>query len=216
MVNATVQRSTLVPLLLQDCLQRQEIAQLYKALAKHAPCPEKQALYRALASSTEVGLLRPARRLKRLGESVPCFRQSWGYWIKQWYLCQVKGETAIAWLHELEERTTKRYLEIIPVSAPNRTRGHDHPVGGHHATLTCHDLLCPRSRYYGDLAPEKVDFNGVLQDFANRVSLTCALETGGKISQTEAMERLDALWQALQTTRMRHRLTQDVPHIPSE
>lgn len=62
-------------------------------------------------------------------------------------------------------------------------------------------FLCPISRYHGKFTPENLAFNANLQEFANSVSLTCALETGGKISPTEAIERIEALWKQLEASK---------------
>jgi hypothetical protein len=203
----TTVRSTLVPVLRQDCLQRQEIAQLYKALAKGETCSRKRDLYRALATQAEQGLLRPARRLHRLGESVPAFQPGWRHQLKRWWLGQVNPHRALTWLQGVEEKNTRRYLEVIAVAIPARAKAQPHTPGLADAA-TKQEMLSPRSPYYGQPLPQQVALNQVLQDFANQVSLTCALETGGRISPSDAMERLDSLWQMLQTARMRHRLDQ--------
>jgi hypothetical protein len=41
-------------------------------------------------------------------------------------------------------------------------------------------------------------FRSRLQYFAHRVSITCALETGGKLTPEVAFAQLEALWQTLQ------------------
>ncbi|TVP66883.1 MAG: hypothetical protein EA342_10445 [Leptolyngbya sp. LCM1.Bin17] len=203
-------RSTLVPVLRQDCLQRQEIAQLYKALAKGETCSHKRDLYRTLATQAELGLLRPARRLHRLGESVPAFRPSWGHQLKRWWLCQLNAQRAMTWLQSAEAKNARRYLEVITAVIPTKAKAQRQTAGLGDAE-TKQRMLLPRSPYYGQPLPQQVAFNQVLQDFASQVSLTCALETGGKISPSDAMARLDTLWQTLQMTRMRHRLAQDLP-----
>lgn len=43
-------------------------------------------------------------------------------------------------------------------------------------------FLYPQSRYYGTLTPEHLTFNTNLQEFSQRVSYICALQTGGKLS----------------------------------
>ncbi len=42
------------------------------------------------------------------------------------------------------------------------------------------DFLMPRSKYHGEFTPQNLAFNANLQEFAQRVALICALETGGK------------------------------------
>ena len=57
--------------------------------------------------------------------------------------------------------------------------------------------LFPHSRYYGTFTPENLMFNANLQEFSHRVSIICALETGGKISSQEAYLQIAELWQQL-------------------
>lgn len=56
----------------------------------------------------------------------------------------------------------------------------------------------PRSRYYGEFTPENLVFNANLQEFSQRISYICALETSGKISPESAYQEIKALWQQLQ------------------
>ena len=63
------------------------------------------------------------------------------------------------------------------------------------------DFLYPRSSYYGDFTPENLLFNANLQEFAQRASLICGLETGGKISSEEAYHQLKELWQKLKQSK---------------
>jgi len=58
-------------------------------------------------------------------------------------------------------------------------------------------VMFPHSRYYGKFTPENLIFNSNLQDFSHRVSIICALETGGKISFQEAYTQIAELWQKL-------------------
>ncbi|MFQ3613137.1 MAG: hypothetical protein SNJ68_05380 [Cyanobacteriota bacterium] len=41
-------------------------------------------------------------------------------------------------------------------------------------------------------------FQAQLRQFAQRVSITCALETGGKLAPEVAFRQLETLWQALE------------------
>ncbi len=61
-----------------------------------------------------------------------------------------------------------------------------------------HPYLSPRSRYYGQFTPANLAFNANLQEFATRVNTICGLETGGKITPTEAYWQLRQLWQRLE------------------
>ena len=59
------------------------------------------------------------------------------------------------------------------------------------------DFFCPRSRYYGQVKPENLVFNANLQEFSQRVSLICGLETNGKLSPEEAFDQIRVLWKQL-------------------
>ncbi len=63
---------------------------------------------------------------------------------------------------------------------------------------TATKCLCPHSRYYGTFTPENLMFNANLQEFSHRVSIVCALETGGKIPSQEAYLQIAELWQQLE------------------
>ncbi|MBW4554464.1 MAG: hypothetical protein KME59_00715 [Trichormus sp. ATA11-4-KO1] len=63
------------------------------------------------------------------------------------------------------------------------------------------DFLYPRGRYYGQVKPENLVFNSNLQEFAQRVSYICNLETGGKLPPDEAYEQIKALWKHLKKTK---------------
>jgi len=58
-------------------------------------------------------------------------------------------------------------------------------------------LLYPRSRYYGQFSPATLMFNDNLQQFAHQVGYISGLHTGGKLSDAEAIQKIDQLWQAL-------------------
>lgn len=59
-------------------------------------------------------------------------------------------------------------------------------------------IMFPQSRYYGTFTPNNLMFNANLQEFSHRVSIICALETGGKISAQEAHTQIAELWQQLE------------------
>lgn len=63
------------------------------------------------------------------------------------------------------------------------------------------DFLYPRSRYYGKVKPENLVFNANLQEFAQRVSYICNLETAGKLTPEESYENIHALWKQLKQTK---------------
>lgn len=62
-------------------------------------------------------------------------------------------------------------------------------------------FIMPRAPYHGEFTPERMVFNANLQEFANRVSLICNLETGGKISSEEAYSRIKQLWKQLKASK---------------
>nr|WP_298613771.1 hypothetical protein [uncultured Thermosynechococcus sp.] len=62
-------------------------------------------------------------------------------------------------------------------------------------------FLFPTSRYHGAFTPQNLAFNANLQEFAQRVSYICGLETGGKISPEEAYHQIKALWKQLKKSR---------------
>lgn len=59
----------------------------------------------------------------------------------------------------------------------------------------------PRARYYGDFTPQQLAFNANLQEFAQRVSFICSLETGGKIPSLEAYQQIKDLWKELKRSK---------------
>ena len=63
------------------------------------------------------------------------------------------------------------------------------------------DFLMPRSQYYGEFTPQNLAFNANLQEFAQRVSIICNLETGGKISSAEAYRDIKKLWKDLKASK---------------
>jgi hypothetical protein len=68
------------------------------------------------------------------------------------------------------------------------------------------DFLYPRSRYYGQVKPENLVFNANLQEFAQRVSYICNLETAGKISPEESYQRIKELWKQLKHSKKQLRI----------
>ncbi|MEO0406805.1 MAG: hypothetical protein AAF289_05590 [Cyanobacteria bacterium P01_A01_bin.135] len=62
-------------------------------------------------------------------------------------------------------------------------------------------FLYPRSRYQGEFSPEAMTFNANLQEFAQRVSLICNLETGGKITSEDAYSQIRTLWKTLKRSK---------------
>ena len=63
------------------------------------------------------------------------------------------------------------------------------------------DFLYPHGRYYGQVKPENLVFNANLQEFAQKVSFICNLETGGKIPPEDAYEQIKLLWKQLKQSK---------------
>jgi hypothetical protein len=63
------------------------------------------------------------------------------------------------------------------------------------------NFLYPRGRYYGQVKPENLVFNSNLQEFAQKVSYICNLETAGKIPPENAYEQVKELWQSLRQSK---------------
>lgn len=63
------------------------------------------------------------------------------------------------------------------------------------------NFLFPRSKYWGEFTPQQLAFNANLQEFAQRVSFVCNLETGGKMSADEAYDQIKRLWKDLKQSK---------------
>jgi hypothetical protein len=63
------------------------------------------------------------------------------------------------------------------------------------------EFLYPRSRYYGQVKPENLVFNANLQEFAQRVSYICNLETAGKLPPEESYKQIKQLWKQLKLSK---------------
>ncbi len=62
-------------------------------------------------------------------------------------------------------------------------------------------FLHPRSRYRGQFKPEHLMFNANLQEFAQRVTYICNLETNGKLSPEESYQQIRMLWKQLKQSK---------------
>lgn len=71
----------------------------------------------------------------------------------------------------------------------------------------------PAGKYYGKFTPGNLAFNANLQEFAQRVSLLCGLETGGKLAPEEAYQEIKKLWKQLRQSR-KELLDQSPPPPP--
>ena len=63
------------------------------------------------------------------------------------------------------------------------------------------EFFYPTAHYRGEFTPENLAFNANLQEFAQRVSLLCGLETSGKIPPGDAYKQIKALWNDLKASK---------------
>lgn len=63
------------------------------------------------------------------------------------------------------------------------------------------EFFYPTAHYRGEFTPEHLAFNANLQEFAQRVSLLCGLETSGKIPPGEAYKQIKELWHQLKESK---------------
>ena len=68
-------------------------------------------------------------------------------------------------------------------------------------TFSTTKVMFPYSRYYGKITPKNLMFNSNLQEFSHRLSIICALETGGKISSQDAFTQIRDLWRQLELSK---------------
>lgn len=64
-----------------------------------------------------------------------------------------------------------------------------------------HFLYPYRSRAHSDLSPTQILFSANLQEFAQKVSLMCALESNGKLTPHETFDRIRQLWGSLERSK---------------
>ena len=63
------------------------------------------------------------------------------------------------------------------------------------------DFLYPRHSYHGQVKPENLVFNSNLQEFAQKISYICNLETGGKLPPEQAYKQIKSLWKELKRSK---------------
>ena len=59
------------------------------------------------------------------------------------------------------------------------------------------EFLYPKRSYRGEFTPENLVIDSNLQEFAQKISFICNLETSGKITPQEAYLKIKALWKEL-------------------
>ncbi|HEY9624495.1 MAG TPA: hypothetical protein V6C78_29330 [Crinalium sp.] len=63
------------------------------------------------------------------------------------------------------------------------------------------NFISPRGRYYGEVKPENLVFNANLQEFSQRISLICGLESNGKLTPEESFQQIESLWKQLKVSK---------------
>ncbi len=64
-----------------------------------------------------------------------------------------------------------------------------------------YEFLFPHNKYHGKVKPENLVFNSNLQEFAQKISYICNLETGGKLPPEEAYRQIKSLWKKLKRSK---------------
>lgn len=75
------------------------------------------------------------------------------------------------------------------------------------------NFVSPLATYRGEFSPQQLAFNANLQEFAQRVSLLCGLETNGKVSTEEAYKQIKTLWKLLKSSK-KELLDSSMPEPP--
>jgi hypothetical protein len=63
------------------------------------------------------------------------------------------------------------------------------------------NFLYPRGRYHGSVKPENLVFNANLQEFSQRISYVCGLETNGKMTPEQSYREIKTLWKQLKRSK---------------
>ncbi|KDR54101.1 hypothetical protein APPUASWS_031660 [Arthrospira platensis str. Paraca] len=195
MSQAITARPSVISTLKQICLRKQEIAQIYKAMAKRESSESRRETLRKMATSSEQSILSPARTLKQLGESVPSLKYSWWQRSRDYLIAEVNLPLILNLIEKLEAQDNYYLNQILAEDGQKTTYAMNDQTQDR---LVLQEMLSPYCRYRGQLTSENLRFNQVFQEFSNQVAIACALETSGKISPKQAMERLEQLWQELQ------------------
>ncbi|MGF1491443.1 MAG: hypothetical protein ACFBSC_03095 [Microcoleaceae cyanobacterium] len=75
------------------------------------------------------------------------------------------------------------------------------------------DFLYARSRYHGEFNPQNLVFNANLQEFAQKVTYLCALETNGKIPPEDAYQQIKSLWKELKVSKRNLSIGEEPPQL---
>ena len=62
-------------------------------------------------------------------------------------------------------------------------------------------FLYPSSTYHGQVKPENLLFNSNLQEFSQKASYICCLQTGGKLSPEDSFKQIKSLCKVLKQSK---------------
>jgi hypothetical protein len=62
-------------------------------------------------------------------------------------------------------------------------------------------FLYHNSRYNGQVKPENLVFNNNLQEFTQKISYICSLETAGKLTPEDSYKQIKSLWKELKRSK---------------
>jgi hypothetical protein len=57
------------------------------------------------------------------------------------------------------------------------------------------------AKYHGEFSPQRLAFNANLQEFAHQVNQIVTAQGHGLITDSDALQQIEQLWQALQRSR---------------
>jgi hypothetical protein len=63
-------------------------------------------------------------------------------------------------------------------------------------------FLYSTNRYHGDFQPNHLVFNSNLQEFTQKISYICSLETAGKLTPSASYQQIKSLWQELKCSKV--------------
>jgi hypothetical protein len=77
-------------------------------------------------------------------------------------------------------------------------------------------FLYQNNRYNGNFTPEHLVFNSNLQEFTQKISYICSLETAGKLTPEESYQQIKSLWKELKRTKKQLNIGSKMPPNDSE
>jgi hypothetical protein len=72
-------------------------------------------------------------------------------------------------------------------------------------------FLYQNSRYNGNFTPEHLIFNSNLQEFTQKISFICSLETAGKLTPEESYKQIKSLWKNLKRSKKQLGIGAQIP-----